>query len=110
MQNELLTLLGIAAVIAPITTGFTEIYKRWTPASGKLLPVLSILTGAALAAIWALVFKHMDLVGVYALAGVLSGLSAVGVYNLVKPQGNDAVIQIATEVPDQPVEVKDGDQ
>ncbi len=45
MQNELLQVLAIAVVIAPITTGFTEIFKRYTPAEGKLLPVLSIGTG-----------------------------------------------------------------
>lgn len=108
MQNELLTLLGIAAVIAPVTTGFTEIYKRWTPANGKLLPILSIITGMVLAAIWALVFKHAD-VGVYALAGVLSGLSAIGVYSLVKPTHDDGIIQqTAGQIPSEPIEVKEG--
>ncbi|EKQ17996.1 holin [Lacticaseibacillus paracasei] len=89
MQNELLQVLAIAAVIAPITTGFTEIFKRYTPAEGKLLPVLSIGTGILLACIWAVAFGHLTLLGAYALAGLLSGLASVGVYQIVKP--NDEV-------------------
>ncbi|MCP9304412.1 holin [Lacticaseibacillus paracasei] len=85
MQNELLQVLAIAAVIAPITTGFTEIFKRYTPAEGKLLPVLSIGTGILLACIWAVAFGHLALLGAYALAGLLSGLASVGVYQIVKP-------------------------
>lgn len=85
MQNELLQVLAIAAVIAPITTGFTEIFKRYTPAEGKLLPVLSIGTGILLACIWAVAFGHLTLLGAYALAGLLSGLASVGVYQIVKP-------------------------
>ncbi|MDE3317025.1 holin [Lacticaseibacillus zeae] len=85
MQNELLQVLAIAAVIAPITTGFTEIFKRYTPAEGKLLPVLSIGTGILLACLWAVAFGHLTLLGAYALAGMLSGLASVGVYQIVKP-------------------------
>lgn len=85
MQNELLQVLAIAVVIAPISTGFTEIYKRYTPAEGKLLPVLSIVTGILLACVWALAFDHLSLIGAYALAGLLSGLASVGVYQIVKP-------------------------
>lgn len=85
MQNELLQVLAIATIIAPITTGFTELYKRYTPAEGKLLPVLSIGTGILLAGIWATAFGHLALIGAYALAGLLSGLAAVGVYQIVKP-------------------------
>ncbi|EKQ13554.1 holin [Lacticaseibacillus casei A2-362] len=85
MQNELLQVLAIASIIAPITTGFTELYKRYTPAEGKLLPVLSILTGILLAGGWALAFGHLSLLGSYALAGLLSGLASVGVYQIVKP-------------------------
>lgn len=88
MSNELLELVAIAAIIAPITTGFTELYKRYTPANGKLLPVLSIVTGVILAIVWALVFNHTN-VGEYGLAGVLSGLSAVGVYQLVRTKGDN---------------------
>lgn len=85
MQNELIQLLAVAVVIAPITAGFTEIYKRYTPAEGKLLPILAIGTAVVLSIIWAVAFGHTSLIGQYALSGVLSGLSAVGVYNLVKP-------------------------
>lgn len=85
MQNELLQVLAIAAIIAPITTGFTELYKRYTPAEGKLLPVLSIGTGILLAGGWAVAFGHAALLGSYAFAGLLSGLAAVGVYQIVKP-------------------------
>lgn len=85
MQNELLQVLAIAVVIAPITTGFTEIFKRYTPAEGKLLPVLSIATGILLACVWAMAFGHLPLIGAYALAGLLSGLSSIGVYQIVKP-------------------------
>ncbi|WP_264460710.1 holin [Lacticaseibacillus paracasei] len=85
MQNELLQVLAIAAIIAPITTGFTEIFKRYTPAEGKLLPVLSIGTGILLACLWAVAFGHLTLLGAYALAGMLSGLASVGVYQIVKP-------------------------
>ncbi|MBM6408662.1 holin [Lacticaseibacillus rhamnosus] len=85
MQNELLQVLAIAVVIAPITTGFTEIFKRYTPAEGKLLPVLSIGTGVLLACVWAMAFGHLPLIGAYAMAGLLSGLSSVGVYQIVKP-------------------------
>lgn len=96
MQNELIQLLAVAVVIAPMTTGFTEIYKRYTPAEGKLLPVLAIGTAIVLSIIWALAFGHTDLIGQYALSGVLSGLSAVGVYNLVKPtdKGDNANGQV----------------
>lgn len=85
MQNELLQVLAIATVIAPITTGFTEVFKRYTPAEGKLLPVLSIGTGILLACIWAVAFDHLPLIGAYALAGLLAGLASVGVYQIVKP-------------------------
>lgn len=83
MSNELLELVAIAVVLAPITTGFTELYKRYTPANGKLLPILSIVTGIVLAGLWAVVFNHSN-VSEYCLAGVLSGLSASGVYQLIK--------------------------
>lgn len=85
MQNELLQVLAIAVVLAPITTGFTEIFKRYTPAEGKLLPILSIGTGILLACVWAMAFDHLPLIGAYALAGLLSGLSSIGVYQIVKP-------------------------
>lgn len=85
MSNELLELVSIAVVLAPVTTGFTELYKRYTPANGKLLPILSIATGVVLAVVWATVFSHPN-IGEYGLAGVLSGLSAVGVYQLIKKE------------------------
>ncbi|WP_445622569.1 holin [Lacticaseibacillus paracasei] len=85
MQNELFQVLAIAVVIAPITTGFTEIFKRYTPADGKLLPILSIVTGILLACVWAMAFDHLPLIGAYALAGLLSGLSSIGVYQIIKP-------------------------
>ena len=82
-MNELTQLLAIAVVLAPITTGFVQLYKK-QGVSGKLLPALAILTGIILALVWALAFSHTDLALQYSLAGVLSGLSSVGVYELAK--------------------------
>ena len=82
-MNELTQLLAIAVVLAPITTGFVQLYKK-QGVSGKLLPALAILTGIILALVWALAFSHTDLALQYGLAGVLSGLSSVGVYELAK--------------------------
>ena len=83
-MNETQQLITVALAIAPLASAFTAVYKRYTPATGKLLPVLSVVTGVILGVIWALVFKHAD-VPMYALGGLISGFASGGFYNLVKP-------------------------
>jgi len=84
-MSETQQLITVALAIAPLASGFTALYKRYTPATGKLLPVLSVVTGVVLGVIWALVFRHAD-VALYALGGLVSGLASGGFYNLVKPE------------------------
>ena len=84
-MTETHQLLTIAVALAPIASGLTALAKRYTPAEGKVLPAISVLAGVLLGVIWSGVFGHIDELPVYALAGMISGLSAGGFYNLVEP-------------------------
>ncbi|WP_179395065.1 holin [Lacticaseibacillus absianus] len=87
MENELLQLTVIAAIIAPITAALVQGIKTASGISDKLNIVVSLLVGIALAGLWSLTFGHIDQIGPYLMAGMLSGLSASGLYDLTKQKG-----------------------
>lgn len=84
MENELLQLTVIATIIAPITAALVQGIKTASGISNKLNIVVSLLVGIVLAGLWALTFGHTDQIGPYLMAGLLSGLSASGLYDLTK--------------------------
>lgn len=84
MENELLQLTVIATIIAPITAALVQGIKTASGISDKLNIVVSLLIGIVLAGLWALTFGHTDQIGPYLMAGLLSGLSASGLYDLAK--------------------------
>lgn len=84
MENELLQLTVIAVVLAPITAAIVQAIKAATGLDAKKNTLVSLLIGIALAGLWALTFGHTDQIGPYLMAGLLSGLSASGLYDLTK--------------------------
>lgn len=84
MENELLQLTTIAIVLAPITAALVQGIKSATGLDAKKNTLVSLLIGIVLAGLWALTFGHVDQIGPYLMAGLLSGLSASGLYDLTK--------------------------
>lgn len=84
MENELLQLTVIAVVLAPITAALVQAIKSATGLDAKKNTLVSLLIGIVLAGLWALTFGHTDQIGPYLMAGLLSGLSASGLYDLTK--------------------------
>lgn len=84
MENELLQLTVIAVVLAPITAALVQAIKTATGLDAKKNTLVSLLIGIVLAGLWALTFGHVDQIGPYLMAGLLSGLSASGLYDLTK--------------------------
>lgn len=84
MENELLQLTVIAVVLAPITAAIVQAIKSATGLDAKKNTLVSLLIGIVLAGLWALTFGHVDQIGPYLMAGLLSGLSASGLYDLAK--------------------------
>lgn len=84
MENELLQLTVIAVVLAPITAAIVQGIKSATGLDAKKNTLVSLLIGIVLAGSWALIFGHIDQIGPYLMAGLLSGLSASGLYDLTK--------------------------
>ncbi|MFD1440794.1 holin [Lacticaseibacillus hegangensis] len=84
MENELLQLTTIAIVLAPITAALVQGIKSATGLDAKKNTLVSLLIGIVLAGLWALTFGHVDQIGPYLMAGLLSGLSASGLYDLAK--------------------------
>ncbi|WP_270235246.1 holin [Lacticaseibacillus suilingensis] len=84
MENELLQLTVIAVVLAPITAALVQAIKSATGLDAKKNTLVSLLIGIVLAGLWALTFGHVDQIGPYLMAGLLSGLSASGLYDLTK--------------------------
>lgn len=84
MENELLQLTTIAIVLAPITAALVQGIKSATGLDAKKNTLVSLLIGIVLAGLWALTFGHTDQIGPYLMAGLLSGLSASGLYDLTK--------------------------
>ena len=87
MENELLQLTTIAVVLAPITAAIVQGIKK-SGITGNLVIGISVLVGIVLAGLWALTFGHVDQIGPYLMAGLLSGLSASGLYDLAKKEAN----------------------
>jgi len=87
-MNETYQVLTIALALAPFVSGITALFKHYTTAEGKLLPVITVVAGLVFGIVWAMVFGHVAELPVYALAGLISGLSAGGFYNLVEPTKN----------------------
>lgn len=84
MENELLQLTVIAVVLAPITAALVQGIKSAAGLDAKKNTLVSLFIGVVLAGLWALTFGHVDQIGPYLMAGLLSGLSASGLYDLTK--------------------------
>lgn len=87
-MNETYQVLTIALALTPFVSGITALFKHYTTAEGKLLPVITVIAGLVFGIVWAMVFGHIEQLPLYALAGLISGLSAGGFYNLVEPTKN----------------------
>ena len=75
MNNAVL----LALVLAPITTGMIEVVKRTANIQERYLPLVSLLSGIAIAVLIAL-GTGQDIVQ-YILVGVIGGLSSAGLYD-----------------------------
>ena len=78
MNNAVL----LALVLAPITTGMIEVVKRTANIQERYLPLVSLLSGIAIAVLIAL-GTGQDVVQ-YILVGVVGGLSSAGLYDQKK--------------------------
>ena len=78
-------ILTCATVLTPIVAGVVEILKRFTPATGKVLPILGVISGVAIGALYGATINGGD-IAVFMWAGAISGMSAVGVYELIKSE------------------------
>ena len=78
MNNAVL----MALVLAPITTGMIEVVKRTANIPERYLPLVSLLSGIAIAVLIAL-GTGQDIVQ-YILVGVIGGLSSSGLYDQKK--------------------------
>lgn len=88
MENEIEQLMVIAIAVAPIITGLLQMIKKTELVQGKMIPVIGVLVGVLVTALYALAFKHSDEILVYILAGLMSGLSSNGFYQLTKKGEN----------------------
>ena len=78
MNNAVL----LALVLAPITTGMIEVVKRTANIQERYLPLVSLLSGVAIAVLIAL-GTGQDIVQ-YIIVGVVGGLSSAGLYDQKK--------------------------
>ena len=78
MNNAVL----LALVLAPITTGMIEVVKRTANIQERYLPLVSLLSGIAIAVLIAL-GTGQDIVQ-YIIVGVVGGLSSAGLYDQKK--------------------------
>ena len=78
MNNAVL----MALVLAPITTGMIEVVKRTANIQERYLPLVSLLSGIAIAVLIAL-GTGQDIVQ-YIIVGVIGGLSSSGLYDQKK--------------------------
>lgn len=78
MNNAVL----MALVLAPITTGMIEVVKRTANIQERYLPLVSLLSGVAIAVLIA-IGTGQDIVQ-YILVGVVGGLSSAGLYDQKK--------------------------
>lgn len=86
MNNELMQLMTIAIVIAPITSAIMQGVKQASFINGKFTVLVAIIVAILLSVLWALTFSHQTELPLYALSGVLSGLSSSKLYDLVKTE------------------------
>ena len=78
MNNAVL----LALALAPITTGMIEVVKRTANIQERYLPLVSLLSGIAIAVLIAL-GTGQDIVQ-YIIVGVVGGLSSAGLYDQKK--------------------------
>lgn len=78
MNNAVL----MALVLAPITTGMIEVVKHTANIQERYLPLVSLLSGVAIAVLIAL-GTGQDIVQ-YIIVGVVGGLSSAGLYDQKK--------------------------
>lgn len=71
-----------AAFLTPIITGITEVFKQTFNVKVNLLPLFSLVIGLVVGFL-GMNFTDLDLVNSL-WAGALSGLSAVGLFEVVK--------------------------
>lgn len=115
MNDELQQLLTIALALATITSGLTSAFKTFLPENSKFRALLPLVIGVLLGIAWSYTFNAGNL-PIYGFAGLLSGLSAGGFYNLVKTDnttrttGAISVSEVSkSEISDQPVQ-EEGDK
>lgn len=82
MEEQLRNLLILATALTPLVTGLVELMKRYTPAEGKLLPILGIVVGIVLGGLWAVSFEPVNIIA-YLWAGGIAGMASVGLYKIV---------------------------
>jgi len=74
-------ILAMVTIIAPVTNGFVEAFKRATQINDRLLPILAIVIGAILGG--GAYFLDAEL-GLRLWAGGISGLVSVGLFETGK--------------------------
>lgn len=72
----------VAVILAPLTTGIIEVVKQTLNIDNRYLPILSLLVGIFVAVAIAL-GTGQDVVQ-FVLVGIVSGLSASGLYDQTK--------------------------
>lgn len=83
MNDQMLKLLAVATVLAPVVSGIVQIMKKYTIAEGKLLPVLGVFCGIVIGGLWGVSFAPNEVIA-YLWSGLIAGLASVGVFELAK--------------------------
>ena len=81
-MNGMTDIMLLATVLAPIIIGLVEVVKRMIEPPAKFVPLIALLVGLVVG-IGATPFTELDTV-YRCWAGVFAGLSATGLFELVK--------------------------
>ena len=85
-MNEMVEILAMATVIAPVTGGLLQVVKKATQVNKRYVPLMAVALGIVLGA--AAVFLETDIV-LRVWAGGISGLAATGLFELGKNAKKD---------------------
>lgn len=79
-------ILVFATVIAPVILGLVEVFKRTLNVNKRFTPLVAIVVGVTVGILGGAFMNGVVEIGIEsrAWAGVLSGLSAVGLFEMVK--------------------------